>query len=82
MKFEHKKNHKDLQEFLGDLPHKHKVELGAVIHSQMYAHIKFFRKRDKAFIAWIATIMKSTSMDEDEYVYKEGETMNEGEYPM
>lgn len=38
----------------------------------------FFRKRDKAFIAWISTIMKSTSMDEDEYVYKEGEQMNEG----
>jgi hypothetical protein len=71
-------SHKDLQEFLSDLPHKYKVELGAVIHSQMYAHIKFFKNKDKVFIAWVATIMKITSVEQDEYVYKEGETMNEG----
>lgn len=61
-----------------ELPHKLKLELAMVIHEKMYSNVNFFQRKEKSFIAWIARLIRPMYVEEDDYVYKEGEEIIEG----
>ena len=54
-----------------------KLELSMAIHLKMYHHVQFFQDKDKSFIAWIVTIIRPQSSDQEDYIYKEGEDIIE-----
>ena len=56
--YDHSRKQKDFIEFLDELPHKIKIELAMKIHEQMYLSIKFFRLKEKSFIAWVGTLLR------------------------
>ena len=61
-----------------ELPHKLKLELAMVINKNMYSTIEFFKnKTDQVFIAWIGTVLRSQSVQEEEYIFKEKESIIE-----
>jgi hypothetical protein len=60
-----------------ELPHKLKVELAMAVHKKMYSCVKFFDNQDKNFIAWIAKLIRPLKIDDQEYIYKEGEEVVE-----
>ena len=60
-----------------ELPHKMKLELAMQIHKRMYETIFFFKNKEKSFIAWIGTVLRPTNVQEQEYIYKEGEEISE-----
>jgi hypothetical protein len=67
--YDHSKKSKDHIEFLDELPHKIKLELAMKIHEQMYQDIKFFKNKEKSFIAWIGTLMRPLNIQEADYIY-------------
>lgn len=77
LKYDHTKKSKDTLQFMEELPHKLKLELAMAVHKKMYASIHFFQKREKSFIAWIARLIRPIKIDDQEYIYKEGEEIIE-----
>jgi len=69
VKYDHSKKSKDFINFLSELPHKIKIELAMKIHEQMYMTVKFFKEKEKTFIAWIGTLLRPLSVQESDYVY-------------
>jgi len=47
------------------------------IHKRMYESVKFFQGKDKSFIAWVGPMLHPMSINESEYIYKEGEEITE-----
>lgn len=80
IRYDHRKSAKDISEFMDELPNKLRLELSILIHQKMYSRIKFFKGKENSFIGWIAGILKSSSADEQEYLYKEGEHVTESKY--
>ena len=68
---------KDLETFMNELPHKHRIELATIIHTKMYSGIHFFKGRDKSFIAWVSTNLKALNIEEEKYIYSEGDEVIE-----
>jgi len=54
---------KGVVEFMDDLPTKLRIELAIAIHNKMYSNIKFFKDKDKSFIAWVSTLLRPTNVD-------------------
>lgn len=54
-----------------------KLELAMAVHKKMYSTINFFLNKEKSFIAWIARLIHPLKMDDQEYIYKEGEEIIE-----
>lgn len=77
VKYDHSKKSKDVLLFMDELPHKIKLELAMEIHKKMYQTIKFFREKDKSFIAWIGTVLRPLNIQEQDYIYKEAEEISE-----
>ena len=48
-----------------------------LIHSKKYEYLPFFKGKDTCFMVWIGTVIKSLSVEADEYIYKEGEDLVE-----
>ena len=63
-----------------ELPPKLKVELMTLIHQKMYMNVHFFKGKDASFVSWIATVLKPFNIEEREYIYKDGEVVNDGKY--
>jgi hypothetical protein len=53
------------------------MELSMLIHSKKYEYLPFFKGKDTCFMVWIGTVIKSLSVEADEYIYKEGEDLVE-----
>lgn len=78
LRYDHSKRSKDNQQFMNELPHKLKLELAVVIHKKMYENVKFFKElNDESFIAWIGSVIRPVNMQEEEYIFKEGEQIIE-----
>lgn len=75
--YNHKMKQKDIIHFMEELPHKLKLELAMVIHMQLYSGVKFFMHRERSFIAWISTLLRPLNVEEEKYIYKEGEEVTE-----
>jgi len=63
---------------MDELPHKLRLELAMAIHLKNYSTVEFFKGKDKSFIAWISTILKPLGIEDEQYVYKEGEEILDG----
>lgn len=77
IKYDHSRKSKDVLEFMGELPHKLKLELAMEIHKRMYSTVTFFQNKDKSFIAWVGTVIRPINIQESEYIFKECEEIIE-----
>lgn len=62
---------------MDELPHKLKLELAMAIYRKMFLNVKFFDRKEKSFIIWVGTAIKPFNMQEQEYIFKEGEKIIE-----
>lgn len=62
---------------MDELPSKLRMELAIAIHYTMYSTVSFFRGKEKSFIAWISKHIRPMHIDEDDFIYKEGEEILE-----
>ena len=60
-----------------ELPYKLKVELAIEIHKKIYNSVSFFQNREKNFIVWIVTLLRPSFIQEQEFLYTEGEQITE-----
>lgn len=60
-----------------ELPSKLRIELALAIHKKMYSKIEFFKEKDNTFIAWVSTLVRPINIQEQDYIYKEGEEITE-----
>ena len=63
--------------FLNELPHDLKVELSVVMHQELVRTVKFFRHKPPHFIAFLAPLLKPVKVEKGQYVYKEGDPIDE-----
>jgi Ion channel len=77
IKYDHSKKQKDIVNFMEELPHKLKLELSLIMINRMYSNVNFFMKKDKSFIAWVARLIHPLNVEENDYIYKEGEEIAE-----
>ena len=47
------------------------------MHKKMYASVTFFKEKDSIFLAWIGTVIRPFTVQEQQFIYKEGETIME-----
>jgi hypothetical protein len=80
VKYDHNSNAKDVLNFMEELPAKLRLELAMAIHKKMYSGIKFFKDKDKNFIAWISTFLRPINVQKNEFIYKEGEAITESKF--
>jgi hypothetical protein len=62
---------------MDELPYKLRMELAMEIHKKIYETVTFFKNKDKSFILWVFKLLRSIHFQEQEYIYKEGETVIE-----
>ena len=60
-----------------ELPYKLKVELAMEIHKKIYKTVSFFKHKEKNFIVWIVTLLRPSFVQEQEFLYAEGEQITE-----
>jgi len=48
-----------------------------MIHHQMCLSVNFFNGKEEGFLSWIATVVKSTTYEEKELIYKEGDIIHQ-----
>jgi len=77
IKYDHSKRSKNFHEFIEELPPKLRLDLAAVMHKKMYASVTFFKEKDSIFLAWIGTVIRPFTVQEQQFIYKEGETIME-----
>ena len=77
IKYDHSKKQKDTMQFMDELPHELKLELADAIHRKLYATVIFFQKKEASFIAWITKVIVPLNVHNEEYIYKEGEEIDE-----
>ena len=80
IKYDQRKSQEEIYEFMDDLPYKLKTELAVEIHKDICQSIDFFRARDKSFIAWVGPFLKPHFVSEEEYIYKEGDDIEESKF--
>jgi len=77
IKYDHSKKQKDVLQFMEELPHKLKLELAMAIYRKMFSNVKFFDRKEKSFIIWVGTAIRPMNIQEQEYIFKEGEKIIE-----
>jgi len=73
IKYDHAKKSRSFVHFMEELPYKLKIELAMDIHKRIYQTISFFKDKDKNFIAWIGTLLRPINVQQDDFIYREGE---------
>ena len=64
IRYDHSKKQKDTLQFMEELPYKLKLELAMAIHLKMYSNVKFFKNRDKSFVAWITRLIRPINIED------------------
>ncbi|CDW85371.1 cation channel family protein [Stylonychia lemnae] len=77
LRYDHSKNSQEQLNFLNELPQNLKVELSLVMHSELIKSVKFFKKKEPHFIAFVGPMLKPIKVEKDQYVYKEGDPIDE-----
>ena len=63
----------DVHEFTEALPNKLKIELSVYLYRDLFSTIYFLRNKNSSFLAWICPLFKPLVIDEDKYIYFEGD---------
>jgi CRP-like cAMP-binding protein len=77
VKYDHSKRSKNFHTFIEELPPKLRLEVSAIMHKKMYATINFFNGKDRSFHAWVGSVVRPVNVQEQDYIYKEGERIIE-----
>jgi hypothetical protein len=77
VRYNHSKKSRDFYLFMEELPYKLKVELAMEIHKKIYHTVIFFQGKDKNFIGWLSTMLRPIYVQEQEFIYQEGEEIQE-----
>lgn len=77
VRYNHSKKSRDFYLFMEELPYKLKVELAMEIHKKIYQTVYFFQGKEKNFIVWIVTLLRPSFINEQEFLYQEGEQITE-----
>ena len=65
---------------MDELPPKLKVDLIMHMYRKRYSVIKFFNRKDECFITWITPLLKAVYYQGREYIYKEGEQVQDSKH--
>jgi hypothetical protein len=60
-----------------ELPYSLQQELNNQMQQKKFAHVPFLCKRDVCFLEWISPIIKFSSYEVSQFVYKEGEVVKQ-----
>lgn len=66
----------DLNAYVEELPHKLKVEVSFFLHEDTYLTMRFLKDKQMSFIAWICPLLKPYVVNQNQYVFFEGEEIN------
>jgi hypothetical protein len=66
---------RDFDFFMDELPYKLRIELALEIHKKIYETVEFFKNKDKSFVVWIVKFLRPIHVQEQEYIFKEGESI-------
>jgi hypothetical protein len=73
--YDHNKKMRDFDFFMEELPYKLRIELALEIHKKIYETVEFFKNKDKSFVVWIVKFLRPIHVQEQEYIFKEGESI-------
>ena len=74
---EFKQDHDEINKFLDNLPHKLKVQTSVCIYKNTIQSIKFLKDQTKSFIAWVCPLLKTFKINDTDYVYFEGDDIDQ-----
>ncbi|CDW80054.1 cation channel family protein [Stylonychia lemnae] len=77
IKYYYSKTSYDVSTFMNELPSKLKTELALETNHKLYTSIEFMKRQDKKFIIWILPLLKPFYVQQNEYIYKEGDEIQE-----
>lgn len=66
-----------MTKFVEELPHKLKLEMSMYVYQHRYSKLNFFKDQSPEFIAWICPLFKPDFYDTNQFVYQEGDPVNE-----
>ena len=73
LRYDHSRNAEDKFKLLKELPASLRVELSIEMHQEMITRIPFFQNKPAQFIAFIGPLLKPMKIFEGEYIYTEGD---------
>ena len=78
LRYDYKRNTTDKYNFLSELPQSLKIELSIIMHHEVVSRIPFFLDKSPQFLAMAGPLLRPTRVAAGEFIYVEGDTMNEG----
>jgi hypothetical protein len=73
------KNNREFEEihnFVDELPHLLKIEVSKYLYDGTFKKLNFIKGKSDSFIAWVCPLFKAQVVYEDEYIYFEGDTVD------
>ena len=64
-------------EFMNNLPQKLQLELSSIVHEQIVRKVPFFQAQTPEFIAYIGPLLRPRRIPKDDYVFREGDSIDE-----
>jgi CRP-like cAMP-binding protein len=77
IKYDLSRNQKDKMNFLQELPNKLRIELSQIMHDSVIQKMYFFKDQPSDFIAYVAPLLKPVKFSQNDYLYKEGDMIDE-----
>ena len=73
LKYNYSQDFDDYSNFVDELPHNLKIEVSLYLHEETYKKMKFLQDKSMSYIAWICPLLKPYYLQNDEYLYFEGD---------
>lgn len=73
LEFNTKNNHRQVMDFLDNLPHKLRMDVTHIIHEKRYQNIKFLNNKSNSFLNWLCPLFTPVFFGAKQYIYSEGE---------
>jgi hypothetical protein len=77
LKYDHNRDAMETYEFLKKLPQSLKIELSYIMHQNIIKKFPFFQNKPTQFIASIGPLLRPLQIIKDEYIYDEGDIVDE-----
>ena len=77
LQYDHSRDVKEKFEFINSLPQSLKIELSLIMHQETINKIPFFQNREPLFISFIGPLLRPIKIQADEYIFEEGDKINE-----
>ena len=70
------KEFEDIHSFVDQLPHLLKIEVSKYLYDNTFKKLYFLKGKSDSFIAWICPLFKPSVVYENEYIYFEGDNVD------